>query len=114
MVGLHIPDSIQIAGKTWRVYQFGTAPKRHKKKIQSMYQEGTYGLTLFDTKEILLANGLSPEQLQITFIHELLHAIYDASGDQILGPEGEERVIESIDEHLYSVILQLLNTQVKG
>ena len=108
---LQIPKQITIAGKVWRIYHEHEAPKRLRKGESPMYQNGTYGITHFSTKEIVLATGLSQEQQGVTLIHELLHAIYDASGSQDLGESLEERVIEAIDEHLYAVVLQLKVTK---
>jgi len=112
---LRIPKQITIAGKKWRIYHEREAPKRLIRKISPMYQSGTLGLTEFSSREIVLADGLTPEQEGVTLIHELLHAIYHVSNDENLGAELEERVIEALDEHLYSVVLQLIqNETTKG
>lgn len=103
---MKIPQQITLAGKQWRIIRERDMPKRLSKH-RGMYAQGLYGLTLFDTREILLADGLTHEQEGVTLVHELLHAVFHASGDETLGASGEERVIESIDEHLYSLILQL-------
>jgi hypothetical protein len=113
-MSFEIPSQVEIAGRVWRVYRELDAPKRLRNKNPIMYHNGTMGVSHFGSREIVLAHGMTQEETCVTLVHELLHAIYDASGDRNLGQELEERVIEAIDSHLCSVILQLLQFNTRG
>lgn len=104
---MKIPSTIIIRGVRWRIYLEDKAPARLKAKGM-LSRRHTLGITHFDTHEIVIASGLTPEECAVTLVHELLHAVYHASGDQHLGPDLEERIVEAIDTPLYEVILALI------
>lgn len=107
---MRIPDTLLIRGETWRVYRSDKAPARLKSRGM-LAREHTLGITHFDTREIVIASGLGEEEACITLVHEILHAVYHASGDENLGPELEERIVEAIDTPLYEAIKALLKAQ---
>ena len=107
---MKVPSKITIAGQEWRIYLEKEAPPRLVGRRHKLLAEGTQGFTEYATREIVLAHGLSQEQTEITLLHELLHAIYHASGDRNLGAELEERIVEALDTHLHEVVIQLLES----
>lgn len=104
----HIPDKIVICNKDWTIYREKDAPKKFKREWPDLYANSTYGFTHPASRSIVLADGLPQDLLWITFIHEVLHAVYYSSNDPHLSTQLEEYVVEAMDEPLAGVISQLI------
>ncbi len=97
---MKIPKRIQIAGKTIDIV------------IDPKYcnEEKIYGREVYDRNKIYLddpvVSGISKEKQEQTFIHEILHYIYDVLGknDSELNSEA---VICPVSELLYQVFKQI-------
>lgn len=95
-----IPNQIQIAGKIVDII------------IDPKYcgEEKVYGKEIYDRNKIYLddpiVSGISKEKQEQTFIHEILHYIYDVIGknDTEMNSEG---VICPVSELLYQVFKQI-------
>ena len=99
-----IPSKIHLRGEVWRIY-------RERPSRARLLKKGLYGIAHFDTRRIILAHGQSEEELWVTLVHEILHACYHASGDQHLGADLEERIVEAMDTPLAEAIKALIDAQ---
>ena len=98
---LEIPKGINVRGHQWSVYLDSTAPKDLKGKLP----QGDYGVCCYSAKAIILASWQTQDELEETFIHEVLHALLE--DDEMLGPDLEHHVIETIEAPLMRVLRQL-------
>jgi hypothetical protein len=95
---LIIPSEVWIEGKRWRV----------KRVARTLLSEGRVGLCSYHNRTISIAAELSESEAEETFLHECLHALYHSTGDQMLGPDLEERIVELLDGPLLRLIRGLV------
>ena len=91
---MNIPNKIQIAGKTIDIVM------EDMKDI-----DYCWGKTYFGTGKIGIAKNMSDEQKQITFIHELVHMIFETMGESEL--RDNEKIVHGLAELLYQVVKQI-------
>lgn len=96
-----VPNKIRVAGFDYTV-EF----------VESLPHQGNLGLTDFVEQKIVLAervNGqnISEENIELTFIHELLHAIWDKYMPMEDDTDEQERIVRALSTGLYQVIKDL-------
>lgn len=96
-----IPKSVRVAGCEYTV-EF----------VESLPNQGSLGMTDFVEQKILLAervNGqeITEENIELTFVHELLHAIWDKYMPMEEDTTEQERVVRALSTGLYQVIKDL-------
>src|SRR5688572_22171871 len=94
MRSIQIPRTLTIAGQVWHVYYDRDCPE----SLASKLKPGHYGVCVFSARVIILASWQTPDEMQETFIHEVLHAFF--AEDEWLGPELEHHVIETLESRL--------------
>ena len=114
MRGQYPHKKVKIAGNDWNI--FVVPPKN--KKLQK-----AWGITIFDDKEIYVANHLCEKSFKHTLAHELLHAYFDEIGFhdvlvEKLKTRQNERLVDTLAKELMSKlrpnILEINNFRAKG
>jgi hypothetical protein len=105
---LNIPSAILIEGEAWKVYRECAAPRALRLK-RPMLAAGCKGLTKPRERVIVLADGLADDDVEETFVHELLHALLCEDG--MLGPDLEEYLVELLDGPLTRLLRHLRYTE---
>ncbi len=98
---LEIPETFTINGVVWSVYTDKTAPR----SLQSKLEAGNLGCCCYSAKAIILASWQSEDEMEETFIHEVLHALLE--DDEMLGPDLEHHIIETLEAPLTRLLRQL-------
>lgn len=91
MTPLHIPKRLKIGKSTWII----------KKSNHNLNIKKYMGMCFYDTKVILLDGTLPRNELEDTYIHELLHAIFPRG---ICNNKKEEALIEAMSRPLLNII----------
>jgi hypothetical protein len=87
---LHIPSTLRIGRIRWRV--------RLVKGLVD--RENLKGSCHPGTRTIELDAGLSRRELEVTFVHEILHALWPAG----MVPRQEEPIVLRMEEKLYQLL----------
>lgn len=88
---MRIPKTLQIGKHKWTVLRLKGYEKRYKK----------LGVCRYHSKEIIIDADQPREQQEITFVHEILHAIWPIN---LVSPKTEENLVEELDVPLYEVL----------
>ncbi len=91
---LRIPRRLRIRGRVWRILLTPEEPEWCGRKC--------WGLTDHATRRILIWAGLPRRQLELTFCHELGHALAG------VGPPVDVLVEEAIIERMAPALRELL------
>lgn len=87
---MRIPKSLTIYGK-----------KTPIKKIKGLHEQGAIGLYRPKENIIYLDADLKGNELKITFIHEVLHALFNrVSINDIISLETEEMIVDNVAKML--------------
>ena len=85
---IDIPEEIDICGLRWKIVR-----KRMKDR----------GMAHLDSRIIDLADRLSGEELEQTYLHELTHVVLHVSGlNSLLNEELEEAICLAMENILYT------------
>ena len=106
MKRLEIPESFLINGVKGMVYLEAEVPRVLKDKLKP----GDMGVCCYSYRSIILASWLSEDELEETFIHEVLHAMLEE--DDMLGPGLEHHVIETLEAPLTRLLRQLVYKEI--
>lgn len=88
---MEIPRKLTIRGATWKVRLVSGFAKR----------TGQWGLCNYSKQVITLDRGMSDHAMGVTFIHEVLHAIWP---DGVVENEVEEKLINILDRRLFATL----------
>ena len=92
---MKIPSTVKIKTKTYTI-------EYDKEQLRD---DNRYGVCYHTKQKIILDKTQKREQLEVSFLHELLHAIIDTSAlRKELKTEEEEKVVTSLAEDLLLVI----------
>jgi hypothetical protein len=89
---IRIPNKLRIAGKIWRV--------RFRDDLQKT--EKVVGQCLYAPRIIEIDSTLPRSEQEMTFVHELLHAIFPRTA---CSSRLEEKVVFAMEEKLYKLVL---------
>lgn len=87
-----IPKKMRIGGRIWRIKRSKTLQKR----------QGLLGVCVPDERYISIDCTQTVEQQHITFLHELLHAIFPQN---IVGDKTEENIVSKLEEKLHNILV---------
>lgn len=90
---MRIPKKLTIRKSKWEV----TLTRGHKKLDTRRYR----GMCYLNTRQIFIDSGLTRNEREETFVHELLHACWP---EGVCGNRLEEAIIESLSRTLYDVL----------
>jgi len=102
--------------KYLRTVQIGPFPYRlYRAKASEM--EDKVGECHYDTRKILVLEGLDPKRAEEVLYHELLHAIWEASGVRetfatLSGLRGSK--LDKAEEAIVSILSPALLTTLRG
>lgn len=91
---MKIPKTIKVGAKTYKV-----------ELTEMLHENGSCGVTHPDLGVIQLSDKLPKDELEITFLHEVLHACWNFAG---ISRENEEEVITQLSPILYTVLKENL------
>ena len=93
---MKIPNKLKIGGFIWKV----------KKDADIAYEGNCYGSTHHRSQKIFLDPANTPQKMEQSFLHEVLHVIWDYSGliKRPYPKEQEEEVIDTLSKGLYQVL----------
>jgi Zn-dependent peptidase ImmA (M78 family) len=91
---LVIPETVEILGKRWTV----------RRVARKLISKGEMGSCSYHNRRISIAAELTESEAEETFVHELLHALLSATGDEMLGPALKEHIVELLDGPLLRLI----------
>lgn len=92
-----IPKKIKVGGMWWTIER---VDEKNPEK-----NENNMGRTLFRQKKILIQKDLHHQQLENTFLHELLHVcMYESRLTWDLDDKIEESVVSRLGNVLYQVL----------
>lgn len=80
---MKIPTNIQINDSTWTIQLDAEIEKTH----------GAVGLCIYDLQKILISPNQDRNEIEETFIHELLHACFP---DNVCSPKLEEKIVKQL------------------
>lgn len=94
---MKIPKKINVCGKVWGI----------KFDLPVSEQGNNYGSTHLSTQFVYLRPGMNKQTTEETFLHEILHTVWNHAGLNERfrkTPEIEEEIIHSISPTLYQVL----------
>jgi hypothetical protein len=87
-----IPERATLRGRRWRVYIEKTEDMR-----------GLRGLADLDEKTIHIDPRVDRQEREVTYVHELLHAIWPPG---VVDEETEEKLVRGLEYHLHRAVAQ--------
>lgn len=88
---MQIPKRLRIGSKVWKIVSDST-------KFDSARLDG---ICVFRTRTIYLNNMIDRDEYEITYLHELLHALWP---NNIITSKMEEKLVDKLSRDLHAVI----------